>query len=421
MARTIAIKAAVCGVSPEAPNALLPSSARVIAKAHAAFDTRGRAAFLFEQTMTEPLSNIPGGMRYYFGREARLRRAVEDAVMSVFDGWGYEEIAAPAVDYYALFERGMGHEEARRSFRFTDTDGRLLALRPDVTSAVARAAATLFAQASRPLRLCYAASVFRQRPRSHAEWKRQVRQLGCELIGAGGEEADLEVLLIAAEVLERLGLGYRITVNHAGVFNGLAAQLALADAERESARGLIDTRDAAGLQSFLASRGGDGAGEAVPLARELARLSGKREVLDEALALAFDDGRVAGALKALERTWQVIETIGLEESFEVDLGDVSGLDYYTGLVFRIYVEGAGARVGGGGRYDELTANFGAREPAVGFVLDLDAVSEVLLRGGVFGVRGAGDASSSDVAAGSPGERFREARERRARGERIRLG
>jgi len=372
--------------------------------------------------MTEPLSNIPGGMRYYFGREARLRRAVETAVMSVFDGWGYEEIAAPAVDYYALFERGMGHEEARRSFRFTDTDGRLLALRPDVTSAVARAAATLFAQVPRPLRLCYAASVFRQRPRSHAEWKRQVRQLGCELIGSGGDEADLEVLLIAAEVLERLGLGYRVTVNHAGVFNGLAAQLSLDEAAREDARSLVDTRDAAGLQTFFASRGGDGGTRpAAPLARELARLSGKREVLEEALTLAAAEGRVGDSLRALERTWQVIEAIGLTESFEVDLGDVSGLDYYTGLVFKIYVEGAGARVGGGGRYDELTANFGAREPAVGFVLDLDAVSEVLLRGGAFGARGAEEASASKVGAESPGERFREARERRGRGERIRLG
>src|SRR5918911_1456301 len=137
----------------------------------------------------EPLSKIPGGMRYYFGREARLRRAVETASMSVFDGWGYEEIATPSVDYYALFERGMGRVEAQRAFRFADSDGRLLALRPDVTSSVARAAATLFAGATRPLRFCYAASVFRQRPRSHAEWKRQERQLGCELIGAGGGEA----------------------------------------------------------------------------------------------------------------------------------------------------------------------------------------------------------------------------------------
>ena len=88
--------------------------------------------------MFEPLSKIPSGMRYYFGAEARARRAVEDACMSVFDGWSYEEIATPSVDYYALFEHGMGHDEAHRAFRFTDTDGRMLALRPDVTSSVAR-------------------------------------------------------------------------------------------------------------------------------------------------------------------------------------------------------------------------------------------------------------------------------------------
>lgn len=82
-------------------------------------------------------------MRYYFGPEARLRRAVEDAVVSVFTNWSYEEITTPSVDYYALFERGMGREEAHRAVRFMDGDGRLLALRPDVTSSVARAAATL--------------------------------------------------------------------------------------------------------------------------------------------------------------------------------------------------------------------------------------------------------------------------------------
>jgi ATP phosphoribosyltransferase regulatory subunit len=84
-------------------------------------------------------------MRYYFGAEARLRRGVEDTIMGVFDGWSYEEITTPCVDYLALFERGMGYEQAHRAFRFTDCDGRLLALRPDVTSSVARAAATLFA------------------------------------------------------------------------------------------------------------------------------------------------------------------------------------------------------------------------------------------------------------------------------------
>src|SRR6267142_4550827 len=149
--------------------------------------------------MSEPLSRIPGGMRYYFGPEARRRRWIEETAMLIFAGWSYEEITTPTIDYYSLFEHGMGKTEAHRAFRFTDNDGRLLALRPDVTSAAARAAATLFAERERPLRMCYAAPVFRQQPQSHAEWRRESTQIGCELIGANTSAADLEVLTIASE------------------------------------------------------------------------------------------------------------------------------------------------------------------------------------------------------------------------------
>jgi ATP phosphoribosyltransferase regulatory subunit len=367
----------------------------------------------------EPLSNIPAGMRYYFGREARLRRAVEDAVMSVFDGWSYEEVATPSVDYLALFERGMGRDEAGRAFRFTDADGRLLALRPDVTSSVARAAATLFASAPRPLRFCYAASVFRQRTRSHAEWRRQERQLGCELIGAGERGADIEVLVVVAEVLERLGLkgSYRVTLNHVGVFNGVAAQLGLDADAREQMRRHVDARDAAALEQFLSRLGRSDA--TATRAGRLARLAGGREIPNEARELLMNEHSQA-ALAELESLWQVIESLGLGGGFSIDLSDVSGLDYYTGLVFKIYVEGRGARVGSGGRYDELTANFGRREPAVGFVLDLDALTEVLARGGDFESENGARDSASIVGTEDTAERFRDARRRRARGERIKL-
>src|SRR2546423_2706352 len=356
----------------------------------------------------EPLSNIPGGMRYYFGREARLRRAVEDAAMCVFYGWGYEEMATPSVDFYALFERGMGRDEARRSFRFTDADGRLLALRPDVTSSVARAAATLFAAAPRPLRFCYAASVFRQRPRSHAEWRRQERQLGCELIGAGGSDADIEVPTVAAEVLERLGPGgsYRVTLNHVGVFNGVAEQLSLDATSREQMRQHVDARDSAALEQFLSQLGKSGPTAA--RAGRLARLAGGRGIPCEAREL-LTNKLSRSALDELERLWEVVESLGLGEGFSVDLSDVSGLDYYTGLVFKIYVEGAGARVGSGGRHDELTANFGRRGPPLGFVLRLDALTQGLAPGGHLDSKNSAPPDASTVGATDTSERLREAR------------
>jgi ATP phosphoribosyltransferase regulatory subunit len=306
-------------------------------------------------------------MRYYVGAEARLRRHVEDTAMAVFDRWAYEEIVTPAVDYYVLFEQGMGLKEAQRSFRFTDGDGRMLTLRPDVTSSVARAAATLLADRPRPLRLCYVAPVFRQHYQSSAEWRRENTQLGCELIGTDDAQADLQMLLLMAEILNQLGLqnNYCITINNVEIFNGLADEFSLDAMAREDIRRLINSRATPELNRLE-----------YPTFSQLTHLQGKRDVLDRARR-SISNPRSKAALDTLDDLWQQIEAQGLSAVFEIDLGDVSSLDYYTGLSFKVFVNGAGSRVGGGGRYDQLIANFGKDEPAVGFVLNLDALTEVL--------------------------------------------
>ncbi|HLM24743.1 MAG TPA: ATP phosphoribosyltransferase regulatory subunit [Pyrinomonadaceae bacterium] len=322
-------------------------------------------------------SRIPAGMRYYIGAEARLRRKVEDVAMSVFEDWNYEEVITPSVDYYDLFEQGMGQREAQRGFRFTDSDGRLLALRPDVTSSIARMAATLLSDRPRPLRFCYAAPVFRQQTESHAEWRRENTQLGCELIGVDGKLADLEVLRLGAEILSRLELQskYCITINDVEIFNGVAADFKLEPRAREQLRYLLDTRQGAELQQFLQDCG---AGEALAFLRPT-QLTGKREVIQAARGV-ITNARSIAALDSLEELWTAIESHELADCFEIDLCDVSSLDYYTGLSLKIFVRGAGTSVGRGGRYDGLTGSFGRAEPAVGFVLNLDALTEVLGRG-----------------------------------------
>lgn len=368
--------------------------------------------------MSEPLSKIPDGIRYYFGREASLRRNVEETVMSVFDGWSYEEIATPTVDYYSLFEHGMGSSQAHRAFRFTDTDGRMLALRPDVTSGVARAAVTLFAERDRPLRLCYAAQVFRQQPQSHAEWRRESTQSGCELLGANTSAADMEVLVIASEILQRLGLSgeHLITLNDVGIFKGIAAQLTSDPVPLDQMRQLVDSRNAADLERFLARQAF--APEGCRALTLLTQLSGKRAAL-EAARRAITNADSSEALDRLDRLWQMIGSLGLEDNFEIDLGDVAKLDYYTGLTFNIYVNGAAARIGSGGRYDGLTAAFGKAEPAVGFVLDLDALTDVLLaRSQDPNLAQEPQPKLPTTTNSDPSLLFREARKKRAEGERV---
>lgn len=369
--------------------------------------------------MFKTASKIPPGMRYHSGTEAHLRRAVIDTVIEVFDGWSYDEIITPSVDYYSLFERGMGRDEAARAFRFTDTDGHLLTLRPDVTSAVARAAATLLSRSERPLRLSYAANVFRQRPRSRTEWRRESLQLGCELIGLVGAEADMEVLAIAVEVLERLGLqgNYRITLNSVEIFNGVVEQLKFDSVTSDHMRHLIITRDSAGLERFLSQHAPSFTGHT--LFSRHTQLSDKRETLAEARRVTTNKRSIA-ALNSLEWLRSMIESLGLSESFEIDFGDVSRLDYYTGLTFKIYVAGIGSLVGSGGRYDELTANFGRPEPSVGFVLDLDSLVEALtLKNTTF--TETLNRNPFYVEAANSAALFSEARQRRSQGERIRIG
>jgi ATP phosphoribosyltransferase regulatory subunit len=274
--------------------------------------------------MSEPLSRIPAGMRYYSGSEAQLRRTIENVMISIFGGWSYEEITTPTVDYYSLFEHGMGRSQAHHAFRFSDTDGRMLAIRPDVTSLVARAAATLFAERKRPLRLCYVAPVFRQQPQSHAEWKRESTQIGGELIGANSDAADMETLAIICEVLERLDLDRQcsITLNDVEVFNGIAEQLKLRPDSRDEMRELVDARNAADLEHFLA---GYSSAEDSKAFAQLIRLSGKRGILSEARRL-ITNPRSRLALDRLERLWSV------SRLFNWRIGSKSILVMYRGSI-----------------------------------------------------------------------------------------
>lgn len=366
--------------------------------------------------MTDSISSIPNGFRYYFESDPSLRRFVEETAMNVFDGWSYEEIVTPAIDYYSLFESGMGSLEADRAFRFTDTDGRLLALRPDVTTGVARAAATFFAKRPRPLRLCYAQKVFCQQAESHADWRRETTQIGGELIGRNSTAADMEVLAVASEVLQRLGLNrkYVITLNDVEIFNGIAESLAVDRAGRDELRRLVDLRDTVELKRFLSRHP---YGESCDFSH-IIELSGKRDALGRARDL-ISSSRSQAALQRLDSLWSLIESLGMTNNFGIDLGDVSRLDYYTGLTFKIYMEGAGLPVGSGGRYDNLIARFGKTEPAVGFVLKLDSLAELKSRDPE-SIRIANDQGAVPLYPEDTVDTFKDAVERRAREQRVRI-
>lgn len=323
--------------------------------------------------MSSSLSKIPPGVQYIFDTQVRLRRFVEREIMDVFAGWSYSEMILPIFDYADLFALGMGKEQAEMTYRFTGRDGKLLALRPEMTSLVARTVATRFRSTSRPVRISYSGEVFRwDAPRSGRQY--EFHQIGIELIGSNHLEADTEVLLVAIEALRRLGLeGFTITLSHVDFFNGISEQLGLGGEERRRMRELVDHKETEQLDAFLQE-------SASPEAREafcrLTTLAGKLDIIEEARALVSNK-KSRAALEDLERIFHVAEEIGIASYIDADLGDVGGLDYYTGLTFKIYAPGLGTALGRGGRYDQLLGNFGHPEPAVGFSLCLDWLAQIL--------------------------------------------
>ncbi len=326
------------------------------------------------------LTKIPAGVQYFFDDEVRLRRYVERRAMDVFAGWSYDEIILPMFDYHDLFARGMGEEKAARTFRFVDRDGALLALRPELTSLVARTVATRFKEKPRPVRLCYSGEVFRyDEPTERAA--REFHQLGVEHIGEPDIVADIEVLLVATELLTSLGLDdFRIALSHVDFFNGVADFLKLAAANRAWLRELIDRRNSRALESFLEQH----AAHIEPQRRaefsRLIQIAGKQGAIERARRILLNQ-RSRDAVEYLARIYSTLSDLGLAENFDIDFGEAGGLEYYTGLTFKVFVPDWGVEVGSGGRYDNLIANFGQPEPAVGFSFALDGLAGAVSRNG----------------------------------------
>ena len=318
------------------------------------------------------LTKIPAGVQYFFDDEVRLRRHVERQAMEIFAGWSYDEIIVPMFDYHDLFARGMGSERAERTYRFTDRDGALLALRPEMTSLVARTVATRFVQRERPIRLCYSGEVFRyDEPTEKAA--REFHQLGIEQIGQASPTADVEVLLIAAEMLTKFGLdAFRITLSHVDFFNGLATALKMNEAQRNQLRELIDRRNSIALDAYLKANAPEMDDARRKIFCELTQIAGKAEAINQAReTLRNETSRTA--IEQLASIFETLTALGIDEHFDIDFGDAGGLEYYTGLTFKVYVPGWGTEIGSGGRYDNLISNFGKSEPAVGFSFGLDGI------------------------------------------------
>jgi len=313
---------------------------------------------------------LPCGVRDLFLESAAKLSKLMAIWRQLFESWAYTEIIPPTYEHYDVLMVGSDADFERRIFRVLDREGNILALRPDVTTQVARVVGTKLYDLPLPLRFYYLTNVFRfEEPQAGRQ--REFYQAGLELIGAPGSEADAEMVAVLIEALQQVGLrGFQINLGQMGFFRAIVAELDLSTTQVEELKRAIDRKDEAGLGKSLREWKVDD-GHAAAL-RELPRLCGGEEALERAASLAPN----AGALQAIDNLSQVYDMLsaqGLAEHLVIDLGEARGMDYYTGITVEGFSPGLGFSICNGGRYDELIGLYGRPLPAVGFGLGVERV------------------------------------------------
>lgn len=306
-------------------------------------------------------------MRDVLPEEAAERAALAAAVLGTFARYGYRRVITPAFEYAEVLERGLATVGRRDLLRFVEPEsGEVALLRPDITPQIARIVATRLGDRPGPWRLAYQGTVLR-RTRGRARRRRQLAQAGIECIGLPGRGADVEVIALAARACMATGLrGLRIELGH--VRFAREALASVPEPARGPAMAALAAKDVHLLEACLDEARVPKRARGALLA--LPELYGEVDVL-RAARRRFRAGPARAHLDELSAVVEGLEAEGLDATLGVDLGELRGQAYYTGVSFSLLAEGPGEAVGGGGRYDDLVGRYGPTLPATGFALDLD--------------------------------------------------
>lgn len=314
------------------------------------------------------------GMRDFLPEETRMMKYIENKARNVAESFGYQEIMTPLVESYELLATKAGEEVRLRMFAFKDLGGRMVALRPEFTPSIARVVATTLRNEPRPLRLFCVGSLYRydepQRGRYREFW-----QSNFELIGSGRPEADAEVLMVTSSLMDRVGLKDCVfKIGHVGVLRGVLIDEGLDDKAQNAVLQLMDKKQ---YDDSLRLVKDSGASEkCLTVLRNLVELRGE-DVCQTVTKMKKYVEAYEKAVAAVENLNEILRLVlesGCKIGMRVEAGFARGLEYYTGLIFEVYVPELDVALSGGGRYDKLVELFGGEPaPAVGVANGADRI------------------------------------------------
>jgi ATP phosphoribosyltransferase regulatory subunit len=312
---------------------------------------------------------LPENVADVLPSEARKTEELRRALLDNFRRHGYELVSPPMMEYLESLMPVPDADLDLRMFKMVDQlSGRTMGLRADMTTQVARIDAHLLNRTS-VTRLCYAGTVLHSRPSGfHAT--REPLQIGAELYGHAGLEADIEIQSLALQSLQLAGLtDVTLDLSHAGILHAIIEGDPAATGHLTELIALLRAKDLAGLRQLVAGFSST-AREAVLV---LTSLNGDAGVLAEAQATLPARPAIAAALADLGQLAHAVPGVRVN----IDLADLSGYQYESGVIFALYVPGLPNAVARGGRYDHVGEAFGRARPATGFSMDLREIARLL--------------------------------------------
>ena len=318
-------------------------------------------------------THTPAGLTDILVDECELKYSIETTARKMYARYGYHMVQPPTFEYYDVYDAAVTKSE--NMFKFFDVNGRMLALRPDLTTSVARMAATK-PLGDLPYRIAYSGSAFRNDEAFSNARQREFSQVGIELIGISGAEADAEVIEIAVDTLIEFGISdFQIDMGQVEYFKGLSELAGLDEAQSDALREKINDKDFVAIESMVEDMELDE--ELGNIFMELPKMFGGIDVVQDALGNSALDERCKSALENLIQVYEILKEKGLEKYLAIDLSMVPNLDYYTGIIVKGFSKGIGFPICSGGRYDNLTAKFGKQLPATGVAIGIERVMTVL--------------------------------------------
>lgn len=316
---------------------------------------------------------LPESLADTLPAEARRIEELRRQLLDLFRTYGFELVAPPLVEYIDSLLSGTGSDLNLRTSKLVDQlSGRTLGVRADMTPQITRIDAHLLNRAG-VTRLCYCGPVLHARPAGLLS-SRELLQIGAEIFGHKGFEADLEIIRLALESARLAGVQtLRLDLCHAGLVRSLIEADAAAQLRADEIMALLRDKDLPGLAG-LAQGAGALQAQTVQALAWLPKLYGDRTVIDRARKVLPNTAGVAAALDTLAQLLGALDDV----SVGVDLADVGTYGYHTGVTFSIYADGWHDALVQGGRYDNVSLAFGRARPATGFSLDLRKLAAGLL-------------------------------------------